>query len=77
MRPTNVQTSTMSELVSFRADDGSSGRAERLAKELGKQPAYAGIGFTKSRVYSMALARGIASLEQELGVSTPKKRGKK
>ena len=77
MRQTNVQTSTMSELVSFRAEDGSSQRAERLAKELAKQPAYAGIGFTRSRVYSMALARGIAELEQELRTAASTKRGKK
>ena len=72
-----MQTSAMSELVSFRAEDRSSERAERLAKELVKQPSYAGIGFTKSRVYSMALARGMAELEKELGIGAPKKRGKK
>jgi hypothetical protein len=77
MRQTNVQTSAMSELVSFRAEDGSSERAERLAKELAKQPAYAGIGFTRSRVYSMALARGMAEIEKELGVSATKRRGNK
>jgi len=51
--------------VSFRVTPETAERAEKLAEELVKLPAYAGLAFNKSRVYSMALARGLADLEAE------------
>ena len=66
----------MSELVSFRAEDGSTERAEALAKKLSDQPTFAGLSFTRSRIFSMALARGLQELEREYGAPA-KTRGKK
>lgn len=65
MQTSNVQASAMSELLSFRAEDGSSKRAEALAKELAGEPIFAGLNLTRSRILSMALARGLTELERE------------
>ncbi|MEM8608350.1 MAG: hypothetical protein AAGF92_14660 [Myxococcota bacterium] len=71
----NAQTVPMAETISFRAPNGTSDRAERLAKQLAEQPMFAGITFTKSRVYAMAIARGLDILEEEHG--TKPKKGRK
>jgi hypothetical protein len=55
----------MAETVSFRAEDGTTELAIELMELLSKLPAYQGLGFTRSRVYAMALARGLAVLKAE------------
>ena len=72
-----VQNQGMAEspTVSFRVDAEIAKRAEALAKALAKQPAYAGLNLTKSRVYAMALLRGLDLLEEEHGLA--KKGGRK
>ena len=61
----NPVTMAESPTVSFRVEPATAKRAEALAKALAKQPAYAGLSLTKSRVYAMALLRGLDLLEAE------------
>jgi hypothetical protein len=74
MKSKQVQAPPMAETVSFRAEDGTTERAKALADGFAELPDYAGIGFSRSRIYSMALARGLDTLEAEL---KQKKRAKK
>ena len=69
-----LQSPVMAETISFRVEDGTTERADALAEEMSKLPVFQGINFTKSRVFAMALARGMDLLEEEY---KPKKRGKK
>jgi hypothetical protein len=71
----NPITMAESPTVSFRVEPETAKRAEALAKALAKQPAYAGLSLTKSRVYAMALLRGLDLLEEEH--RTVKKGGRK
>ena len=66
MSKDQLQSPPMAETVSFRAEDGTTDRAKALADGFAELPDYAGIGFTRSRIYSMALARGLDALEDEL-----------
>jgi hypothetical protein len=74
MKSKQVQAPPMAETVSFRAEDGTTERAKALAEGFAELPDYAGIGFSRSRIYSMALARGLDALDEEL---KQKKRAKK
>ena len=62
--------------VSFRVEEETAKRADALAKALAKQAAYAGLSLSKSRVYAMALLRGLDLLEEEHGIKV-KKGGRK
>ncbi len=66
MKSKQAQAPPMAETVSFRAEDGTTERAKTLAERFAELPDYAGIGFSRSRIYSMALARGLDALEAEL-----------
>ena len=70
-----AQTVPMAETISFRAEDGTTERAEKLVDQLAESPLFAGLSFNKSRVFAMAMARGLAILEEEHGGKS--KRGRK
>jgi hypothetical protein len=76
MTDANTQTAVVAEsqTVSFRVEPETAERAEKLAEHMAELPAYAGIPLSKSRVYAMALLRGLDLLEQEHDLAKKKRR---
>jgi hypothetical protein len=67
----------MPEHLSIRLPDGTTERGERLAEHMADLPEYQGFPVSRSRVLTQALLRGLDLLEEEHGLTKPKKGRKK
>ena len=72
-----ADNAAMAEHISLRVPDGVTERGQRVADRLAELPEYQAMTVTRSRALTLAMLRGLALMEEELGVTPPKRRKRK